>query len=448
MEFVVIFLGFSIMMAAAIFISVRLYQVRPDFVVKVLKYGLIVVFCLGYGLAALAIGERIDRRHTSSYSRSLKSVQQIWGGELRQAPPSFAWPEQVTVQKGDPKTGKTWQEKQTIYRDSNFALQDISVRINKNIRQKGLLQFPGYDMEFQGKFIVRNQFSDNRRFRFSFPLAVSPVSGKSAALNNITGLGVLLNGKTFQADTNYADGVQHTDVLAPGEEQVWQIRYRSKGTESFQYLLGQRQIQIKHLKAKLVTDFDETRLPTEGMVPATSASASKDGLNLTEMTWSGHNLITGQNIGLEFKISGNYGELAARLFRYAPLAMFLFLGLILILTVARTIRLHPMHYLFMLGGFFVFYLLGSYLLSYMSVVPAILSALTVSTVAMVYYSHAIDVDRGLWPLVLSAALIFQWVFSLAFFLPEHTGLIITVAAVVAFFALMKMTAKIDWSSKW
>jgi len=44
--------------------------------------------------------------------------------------------------------------------------------------------------------------------------------------------------------------------------------------------------------------------------------------------------------------------------------------------------------------------------------------------------------------------IFQWLFSLAFFFPEYTGLLITVASIVCFVVLMRQTADIEWENKW
>jgi len=44
--------------------------------------------------------------------------------------------------------------------------------------------------------------------------------------------------------------------------------------------------------------------------------------------------------------------------------------------------------------------------------------------------------------------LFQWVFSIAFFFPAHTGFITTIASIISFIALMKATAVVDWENKW
>ena len=69
-----IFLGFAVIAASFILVSVRILQVRPDFVKKVLKYALIFLFAIVFSIIAATIGFRIDERHSRSYSENLKSV--------------------------------------------------------------------------------------------------------------------------------------------------------------------------------------------------------------------------------------------------------------------------------------------------------------------------------------------------------------------------------------
>mgnify|MGYP001059550884 CR=1 FL=1 len=99
---------------------------------------------------------------------------------------------------------------------------------------------------------------------------------------------------------------------------------------------------------------------------------------------------------------------------------------------------------FIVTGFFIFYLLGSYLISYLHIVAAVFASLAVSTGIMAYYCFLMGKDRVLLHIVLAGAGIFQWVFSTAFFFPEHTGFLITVASIIAFIGLMRATAGVDW----
>jgi hypothetical protein len=84
----------------------------------------------------------------------------------------------------------------------------------------------------------------------------------------------------------------------------------------------------------------------------------------------------------------------------------------------------------------------------MHIILAIVLSLAFSTGLMVYYCRIIGKERTLLLTVGSGAGMFQWIFSIAFFFPEHTGFAITIASILAFVALMKFTAKVDWENKW
>jgi hypothetical protein len=212
----------------------------------------------------------------------------------------------------------------------------------------------------------------------------------------------------------------------------------------FEYAMGKGKSEIKNLDVEIVTDFADTDIPNGAMVPANTAGDDRE----IKYSWKGSNMVTGQNISLKFRISGNYGEIVSRLFYYAPVAMFLFVGFLLIFCTSKSISLHPMHYLFIITGFFIFYILGSYLVSYMSIITAIFVSLAVSTGIILYYCFLINKGSELVRISFFGAILFQWIFSSAFFVPEHTGFLITVASIVAFVFLIKTTASVDWENKW
>ncbi|MCX7998507.1 MAG: hypothetical protein N3A69_06070, partial [Leptospiraceae bacterium] len=84
-----IFLGFCLVFAAFIFISVQIYKISSEFVFKILRYVIILIFWLLTSIAAISIGFRIETRHKTTYEKGLRSVNQIWGGYLSQIPPSL-----------------------------------------------------------------------------------------------------------------------------------------------------------------------------------------------------------------------------------------------------------------------------------------------------------------------------------------------------------------------
>lgn len=435
LHFGLIFLGICLVLFALIIMSVRIYQERPDFVMKILKYGVIGIFWVIFSILSIGIYFKIDRRHDTTYSRNLKSVNDIWGGSITQEPPDLYYETRELEEFENNKTGKMETRFKRVSKNISFESQVLDIKIDSKIRRKGLLEFPGYKLNFKVEYILKNTLT--RAEKINFLLALPYNAG------NITDVQVFLDGSEYTGDTNLADGVNWEGYMGPNEEKKISVQYKAQGTGVFQYSLGKYQKEIKKLEATLVTDFADYDIPERAMVPS---SVSSDG-SKTKINWEGKNLITGQNISLEFDIEGNYGEIAPKLFLYSPLALFLFLGSILLFTVSRQVNLHPMHYLFMIGGFFVFYLLGSYLISYIKMIPGVLVSLAVSTGIIVYYVSLIKKEKNLIQVTLLASIIFQWIFSLAFFFPQHTGFIITLGSIIAFVALLRSTAHVDWENK-
>ena len=431
-----VFLGFSLIMASVIVMSVRIYQVKPEFVKKILSYLVIGIVGLIFSVISIIIGIRIDDRHKTSYSRSLKSVQKIWGGYIAQNPPQFSFERFRVEQYEDKKTGQIRLRKRMISTAMGFESQKIDIKINSNIRTKGLLKFPGYVLEFSGKYVIRNLHKSGKKVFYLFQLPVDA--------GNISKISVTVDGKPYRDDTNLADGIDWSGYLNTNEKKVVEISYSARGTESFRYSLGQRKVEIKMLEVTLLTDFTDINIPDGSMVPTSRVSDDKT----TKLTWKGENLVTGQNIAIKFEIEGNWGKIVSKLFFYSPLAIFLFLGFFIISTVSKEIRLHPMHYLFIVTGFFIFYLLGSYMISYMHIIAAVIISLTVSSGIMTYYSFMLKKSSSLTMIMVIGAGIFQWIFSIAFFFPQHTGFMITIASIIAFIFLMRSTVSVEWEKKW
>jgi len=431
-----IFFGFCLIAASFILVSVRIFQIRPDFIKKIMNYSLIFLFTIIFSIIAVTIGFRIDDRHSRSYSSNLKSVQEIWGGYITQHLPELTFKVKSYIERENKKTGLMEQILTDTVKNMCISDQKVRVKIKSNIREKGLLKYPGYNLEFYGNYVLKNLNSKSEKLTFSFSLPESA--------GNITDIKVRLQNLDYTGDSDFSNGVQWTGILGAGESVKVEVSYNAQGTEMFEYAMGRDKSEIKNLDVEIITDFTDTDIPNGAMVPASSAGDDRE----TKYSWKASNMVTGQNISLKFRISGNYGEIVSRLFYYAPIAMFLFVGFLLIFCASKSISLHPMHYLFIIAGFFIFYILGSYLVSYMNIITAIFISLAVSTGIILYYCFLIKKSVELVRISFFGAILFQWIFSSAFFVPEHTGFLITIASIVAFVFLMRTTASIDWENKW
>lgn len=430
-----VFLGLCLVLAAFILMSVKIFQINREFVVKLFKYGIILSFGVAFSIASILIGYRIDSRHTSTYSRSLKSVRQIWGGSIVQNSPSFYYSYKAkNVRYAE--NGKKIEEIITKNEDLGFSDQKIELNLNKNVRKKGLLFFAGYNSDFTGRYLIKNEFSKQRVCYFYFPLPVGT--------GNISDIKVLVDGGEYEGDTNYADGISFGRKMNPGEVHDIVISYKAQGTGSYNYNLTDKKLQIENLSFAIKTDYKNVDIPDGAMVPSEKVSDDSSSL----LKWEASNLVTSQDIALNFKVEGNYGKIISKMFFYSPLTIFLFIGFMLIITTALQIRLHPMHFLFILTGFFIYYLLSSYMMSYLNIIGAVLFSLVVSSGIVLYYTYLIKKGSTLIKISAAGLLIFQWIFSGAFFFQAHTGFIITIASIISFIILMKMTSSVDWEDKW
>ncbi len=431
-----VFLGLALVSSALILASIRFFTEDLSALFKLARYGIILGVVAVTSAVCVAIGLRLDSRHEETYTRGLKAVQQIWGGEIVQSSPSFTFPVTQTETYTNEKTGVQSERLVTVSREANFQAQKIALGLQSNIRKKGLLFYAGYNLTYQGEYTVANssQAADNFTFHFALP----------EAAGNITDMAVRLDGKPAVNDVNFSDGYTWSGRLAPGESKVFKLSYSAQGTDGFTYALANRQIEIKDLAATLETTYEDVRIPEQAMVPTDKAESNQS----SRLSWAAKNLITGQNLAVRFEAPGNWGKLAPKMFYYAPLALFLFMGLLLVSTISRGRSLHPMHYFFLSASFFVFYLLGSYLLSFVPIFVAVVGALAVSTGIILYYIHLLKKGPELFRMAALGSGIFQWLFSLAFFFPEYTGLLITLASIVCFVVLMKSTAEIEWENKW
>ncbi|MCB1176336.1 MAG: hypothetical protein KDK36_02045 [Leptospiraceae bacterium] len=429
------FLGFCLVVASFIIVSVRIYSVKPEFVLKILKYSLITAFWGIFSIAAIAIGARIDSRHKTSYSKIRESISTIWGGHIYQSPPGLTFNTQGEREYENKNTGEIQTQKTIISKGLSFEAQKLDIKILKNIRKKGLLVFPGYILEFKSEFTFKNNTGKPSMIYFNLELP--------SYAGNITDVNVELEGKPYTGDSNLADGIDWSGVLAKDESRTISISYKAQGTESFNYSIGSQKTEIKDFNVSIETDFEDFVVPSNALVPTNQVSDSSGA----KFKWESKNLITGQNIALDFEVEGNYGEVASKLFLYSPLSMFLFVSSLLLITTAKAKHLHPMHYLFIIISFFIFYLLGSYLITYVNVFTGIIISLAVSSGIMLYYVYLLKKGNDLLTSILAAAFIFQWVFSIAFFFPEHTGLLITISTILAFIILLKYTAETEWENK-
>lgn len=120
--------------------------------------------------------------------------------------------------------------------------------------------------------------------------------------------------------------------------------------------------------------------------------------------------------------------------------------MVVLTSILRGIRLHPVNYLFLAAGFFTFPLLFSYLLD---LVPAQAGFAIAAGVSLLLVGGYLRAAAGsfMFRVATIAQFAYMVLFSASFFFKGLTGLTLTLGGVSTLAVLMLLTARVDWSTR-
>lgn len=393
------------------------------------------IFCCT-AVAWLVLGATIFQRTYSSDSGLRDKVMSTWGSPQTQNPPSAAYEEKrprsvETIEAGR----KTIREEEEIVRHP-LQLEKSRIRAAFDLghRQKGLLWYSTYAVDFAGAYTFRNPEPRDRTviFTFSFP-------ARETIYDDLT---VKLNGVPITA-TSGDSGLRAQSVVPAGGTALFEVSYRSRGLDSWNYSFGSSVSQIRDFDMRARTNFRRVDFPTNTLSP-TSKREIPGGWDLA---WTYRNLVSGYQIGVTMPAKLQPGPLAGRISLFAPVSLFFFFFLMFIITTLRGIHLHPMNYFFLAAAFFAFHLLLAYLVDHVSIHVAFVICSLVSVFLVVSYLRLVlglrfaAVEAGL------SQLVYLVLFSYAFFFEGYTGLTVTIGSILTLFVVMQLTGRIRWDEK-
>lgn len=423
--------------AATGFLLLKLYQANPAFLGKLMNYLLLGILAVGLSTVAVLIGLRTEQRGSTRYSQNLREVQKIWGGAIIQAPPALSYRQLTRVERHHWQTGKPYAATKTIRRDIKIWRAKIMAKVNRDIRARGLQVYNGYRLTFTGTWHIKNLLRHKKEIYFHLPL---PTGG-----NNIHDAVITAGAKTYHGDHRVADGLDWKGTLAPGETRTIKITYRCQGLDTFSYALDTQVREIPAFSFTIDTDFPEKIINYRDNSMVHSLIREKK--ERRHIIWKGKNLITRQPIALSFNSGKKPWEIVANLYYYAPLAIFLFLAVLLVFSLAYNIRLHFMHFLFFGAGFIFFHLFLSYIVSYTGFIAGFIISSIISGGMILFYARQLNRGRRLLEGTLIGLAMFQLFFSLAFYFPAYTGLLILIGSAMTLTIIMKATAGIEWEGR-
>jgi hypothetical protein len=387
-------------------------------------------------VAWMILGGTIFSRTYSAGDRLENKVAASWGSPQVQLPPTATyWVERTHTEESTENGQKvTRQVTGPVAAGLPVESSRVNVAVRLDPRQKGLLWYSTYAVDFSGAYSFRNSTAQDQSvsFRLKFPASQAVYDD----------LAILVDGKPLPITTD-SSGARVSATVAAGQALPVTFSYRSQGMGSWVYKFGDQVSQVRDFVLDMKTNFKDIDFPADSLSPTEKREAA-DGWTLT---WKYNSLLSGLQIGATMPEKLQPGPLAGQISFFAPVSLFFFFFLMFIITTMRGIDLHPMNYFFLATAFFAFHLLMAYLVDHISIHAAFVICSVVSVFLVVSYLRLVvgirfaAVEAGI------AQLIYLVLFSYAFFFKGFTGLAITIGSIVTLFGVMQMTGRIKWAEK-
>lgn len=387
-------------------------------------------------VAWLILGTTISMRTGSSNEQLQGHVASTWGTTQEQSPVSAFYKKTELSAVTEQQQGKTVIRNDKVERRIPLPLDSTRVNVNLQLdhRQKGLLWYSTYAVDFAGEYKFRNDTSESQVVEVFLPFPAEH------ALYD--GLLMKVNGKEMSTVTA-GSGASVAATIEPGQTADVQVAYHSQGLNSWRYRLGEGIAQVRDFALTMNTNFKDIDFADDTLSP-TAKQEQRAGWRLT---WQYSNLISGFQIGMTMPENLQPGPLAGQISYFAPVSLFFFFFLMFILTTLRKIDLHPMNYFFLATAFFAFHLLLAYLVDHISIHVAMILASLVSIALVVSYLRLVVGTRFAAVEAGGAQFIYLVLFSYAFFWKGYTGLSITIISILTLFVVMQATARVRWSEQ-
>ena len=380
------------------------------------------------------LGASISSRTNDSGSELGSKVSTTWGAPQTQTPPSAmvftGWVESTIVDQST-NTKKTVQTPQ--FTNLVIDRSRINVGLDLEQRQKGLLWFATYRVDFHGDYVFTNNTDKERvTVKLAFPVP-------NAIYDNLV---LRVDGQPVPL-TTAGGGVETVFYRPPHSVFRVEIGYRSQGLSTWNYSFGKDVEQVRDFELQMRTNFKAIDFAQGTLSPTEKKESGKGWL----LTWKYTNVVTGYGIGMVMPEKLQPGPLAGRISFFAPVSLLFFFFVMFIIASLRRIALHPMHFFFLATSFFSFHLLLAYLADHISIHLAFAICSAVSIFLVVSYLRIVVNAQFAFREAAIAQFVYLVLFSYAFFFKGFTGLAITIGAIVSLFVAMQATARVNWRSQ-
>lgn len=382
------------------------------------------------------LGATVTDRTGKQDEKLRSQVSQLWGTPQHQLAPQIYYqttqPVKVETVSGNKTVTETKLE--TTRHPLLLDASDINVNLSLDHRQRGLLWYSTFRVQFAGKYRVQNYTDTEREIFFNFS-----VPTKNGVYDNFR---FTIGGREI-TNLEFNDGNLTGKMnLAPGKSETVEVSFGSQGMDEWWYDFGENVNQVKNFSLVMGTDFGQIDFPQSSISPTHKTDLG----NSWELKWNYTNLLSGVKIGMLMPHKLNPGPWVSEVSYAAPVSLFLFFFVIFLLTTVKRIRLHPMNFFFIGAAFFSFHLLLAYLVDHISIHIAFLICSIVSIFLVVTYLRLAVGNRFAFVEAGILQFVYLVLFSYTFFFERYTGLAITILSILTLFIVMQFTGKVDWDS--
>lgn len=366
-------------------------------------------------VAWFILGGAIQFRSNSAESQLSPEITKNWGPVLVQAHPTLFYEAPTSA-----RTRREIQPEQS----------KINVTLTSDPKQKGLLWYRTYFVDFEAEYIVKNPTPIAQTIYASFRFPAADARYDQFALS--------FGGKITDKIPNQGE-IRESYLVEPGAELPLKVTYRAAGMDSWTYALsGARRVKNLHLTMK--TDFSDIDFPSGSESPTDRQPLGKGA----ELHWKYTDTLGANAIAMEMPAVRNPGAVAGRMSFFAPVSLLFFFAVLVIVSMRERINLHPMNYFFLAAGCFAFQLLFAYLVDLLPLTACfIISALVSLLLVNGYLWRAVG---GTFARISTVAqFAYMVLFSYSFFFEGLTGITIAIGAIITLALLMSFTARVNWN---
>jgi len=366
-------------------------------------------------LAWTILGAVVAQRSASSGEKLFVDIKSNWGPAMIQQHPRIYY--------ASPASGKTMRE---IQPESSI----VKVDLRYDPKQKGLLWYRTYEVDFQGSYQMVNPTPIRQTVYLEFVLPAKGTSYDNFELR--------VGDKPSTNRTPQEGKITEAILMEPGDTAPVTIAYRSRGLDTWQYTFSSNR-RVRNFVLSMTTNFKEIDFPPGTSSPTARQLAATNGT----FEWNYPDVIDAHAIGMAMPSVVNPGPTVERITRFAPISLLFFFTVLVLVGLSFGVSLHPMNYFFLAAGFFSFQLLLAYLVDIVPLLPSFLIACVISLILVCGYVLAVSGVR-LAVIAAIAQITYLILFSYSFFFEGLAGITITIGAILTLAILMMLTAKLNW----